>query len=130
VADNNSDNSFLPPPSDGKPSKKKANEYNGRTFSGKKSSGQKRHPGTMLARKRIEEKIQSGSLGHTVENRVNGIPVSDAQAVPGTDYISHYVADLEIRPAEKELRFYADLDESATYQLICVSVRIYQGFIP
>ncbi len=38
VAGNNSDNSSLPPSSDEKPSKKKANEYNGRTSSGKKVS--------------------------------------------------------------------------------------------
>lgn len=80
VADNNSDNSSLPPSSDEKPYKKKANEYNGRTASGKKSGGQKEHPGTMLSRKLIEERVQSGSLGHTVENWVNGALVSDVQA--------------------------------------------------
>jgi len=64
----------------------------------------------MLSRKLVEEKIQSGSLEHTVENWVNGTPVSDAQAVPDTDYISHYVVDLEIRPVARELRFYADLE--------------------
>ncbi len=110
VAGNNSDNSSLPPSSDEKPSEKKANEYNGRTSTGKKSGGQKGHPGTMLSRKMVEEKIQSGGLGHTVENWVNGIPVSDAQPVPDTGYISHYVVDLEIRPIAKELRFYADPD--------------------
>lgn len=108
IAANNSDNSSRPPSSDEKPSKKKANEYNGRTSSGKKPGGQKGHSGTMLSKKRIEEKIQSGILEHTVENWVNGIPVSDPQAVPDTDYISHYVVDLEIRPVARELRFYAD----------------------
>lgn len=108
VADNNSNNSSLPPSSDEKPSGKKANEYNGRTSSGKKSGGQKGHPGTMLSKKKIEEKIQSGSLEHAVENWVNGIPVYDARAIPDTDYISHYAIDLEIRPIAKELRFYAD----------------------
>ena len=108
IADNNSDNSSLPPSSDKKPSKKKANEYNGRSSSGKQSGGQKGHPGAMLSRKQIEERIQSGSLGHTVENWVNGAPVSDAQAIPDTDYISHYVVDLEIHPVARELRFYAD----------------------
>lgn len=110
VADNNSDNSSLPPSSDEKPSKKKANEYSGRTSSGKKSGGQKGHTGAMLSRKRIEEKIRSGSLEHTVENWVNGAPVSDVRAVPDTDYISHFVVDLEIRPVAKELRFYAGPD--------------------
>lgn len=108
VANNNSDNSSLPPSSDEKPSKKKANQYNGRTSSGKKTGGQKGHPGTMLSRKLIEERIQSQSLEHTVENWVNGTLVSDVQAIPDTDYISHYVVDLEIRPVAKELRFYAD----------------------
>jgi len=64
----------------------------------------------MFSRKMVEEKIQSGGLGHTVENWVNGIPVSDAQPVPDTDDISHYVVDLEIRPVAKELRFYDDPD--------------------
>lgn len=110
ISDNNSNNSSLPPSSDEKPSKKKANEYNGRTSSGKKSGGQKGHPGTMLSRKLIEERIQAGSLEHTVENWVNGTLISDAQAVPNTDYISHYVVDLEIHPVAKELRFYADIE--------------------
>ena len=108
VSDNNSDNSSLPPSSDEKPSRKKANEYNGRTSSGKKTGGQKGHPGTMLSRELIEERIKSGRLEHTVENWVGGTPVSDAQAIPDTDYISHYIVDLEVRPVAKELRFYAD----------------------
>ncbi len=62
----------------------------------------------MLSRKMVEEKIQSGGLGYTVENWVNGIPVSDAQSVPDTDYISLDVVGLEFRPVAKELRFYAD----------------------
>lgn len=108
VSDNNSDNSSLPPSSDEKPSRKKANEYNGRTSSGKKTGGQKGHPGTMLSRELIEERIKSGRLEHTVENWVGGTPVSDAQVIPDTDYISHYIVDLEVRPVAKELRFYAD----------------------
>ena len=71
-----SNNSSLPPSTDQKPSKKKANEYNGRQTSGKKTGGQKGHPGTTLSKKSVEEKIRSGQFRHTVENRVNGEPVT------------------------------------------------------
>ena len=108
ILDQNSDNSSLPPSTDQKPSKKKANEYNGRQSSGKKTGGQKGHPGTTLSKKSVEEKIRSGKFRHTVENWVNGIPVSED--VPTTDYISHYMIDLNILADAKEMRFYADAD--------------------
>lgn len=104
----NSDNSSLPPSTDQKPSKKKANEYNGRQASGKKTGGQKGHPGTTLSKKTVEEKIRSGEFRHTVENWVNGVPV--AGDTPDTDYISHYVVDFTILANAKEMRFYADAD--------------------
>lgn len=47
---NNSSNSSLPPSTDQRPSKQKkaANEYNSRTKTGRKSGGQKGHPGKVL----------------------------------------------------------------------------------
>lgn len=110
IINNNSDNSSLPPSSDQKPSKKKINEYNARQSTGRKSGGQKGHPGSTLSKKSVEEKIQTGRLKHTVENWVNGFPVSNN--IPDTDYISHYVIDFEIQAIAKELRFYADADGS------------------
>ena len=107
IMNNNSDNTSLPPSSDQKPSKKKVNEYNGRQNTGRKSGGQKGHAGTTLTKKSVEEKIRSGSFTHSIENWVDGIVVS-ADALPDTDYISHYVIDLEIQAVAKELRFYAD----------------------
>lgn len=107
IMNNNSDNTSLPPSSDQKPSKKKVNEYNGRQNTGRKSGGQKGHTGTTLTKKSVEGKIRSGSFEHCIENWVDGVPVS-TDDVPDTDYISHYVIDLEIQPVAKELRFYAD----------------------
>lgn len=108
MIDQDSNNSSLPPSTDQKPSKKKANEYNGRQASGRKNGGQKGHPGTTLSKKSVEEKIRSGEFHHTVENRVNGRPVTGK--LPDTDYISHYVIDLKILAEAKEIRFYADAD--------------------
>lgn len=108
IIDQDSNNSSLPPSTDQKPSKKKANEYNGRQTSGRKTGGQKGHPGTTLSKKSVEEKIHSGEFHHTVENRVNGRPVTGE--LPDTDYISHYVIDLKLLAEAKEIRFYADAD--------------------
>ena len=96
-----SNNSSHPPSTDQKPSKKKANEYNGRQFSGKKTCGQKGHSGTTLSKRTVEEKIRSGEFCHTVENRVNGEPVTGK--LPDTDYISHYVIHLKILAEAKEM---------------------------
>lgn len=108
IPNQNSDNSSLTPSTDQNPSKKKANEYNGRQAPERKTGGQKGHPGTSLSKKSIEEKICSGEFHHAVENWVNGAPV--AGDTPDTDYISHYVIDLTILAEAKEMRFYADAD--------------------
>lgn len=107
ILNHDSNNTSLPPSSDQKPSQKKANEYNGRDNTGRKPGGQKGHAGTTLTKKSVEEKIRCGSFKHSIENWVKGVPVS-TDTLPDTDYISHYVIDLEIQAAARELRFYAD----------------------
>lgn len=64
--DTDSHNSSLPPSTDQKPCKK-ANEYNGRKKTGKRSGGQEGHPGRTLRLKSCMEKLEAAGVEPEIE---------------------------------------------------------------
>ena len=87
IINNDSNNSSLPPSSDQKPRKKKANEYNGRERSGKKRGGQPGHKGKTLKQEDAEALIASGQVGHEI------IDIGEKS----TAYIVKYEMDIETK---------------------------------
>ena len=95
IINNNSDNSSNPPSSDNKPNKKIPNN---REKSGKKAGGQKGHKPYILAKKYVEEKIQTGEFEHQIVKHGN----------ENQNYKSKYILDIKISAIAEEHRFYAD----------------------
>ena len=100
ILNNDSSNTSLPPSTD-QPGGKPANTYNGRTKSRRKAGGQKGHKGTTLTKAAVEEKIRSGKCRHEIRNI--GTP-------SGAEYVTKYIADLEVVPKITEVRIYPDKD--------------------
>ena len=101
IINNNSNNSSLPPSSDQKPGKKKANEYNGRERSGKKRGGQPGHKGTALKKEDAEALIAGGRVRHEV------IDVGDKS----TAYTTKYEIDIETAVVVREYRYHTEAEE-------------------
>ena len=93
---NDSNNSSNPPSTDQKG--KRANKYNGRQKTGKKSGGQPGHKGKTLTKAYVQDRIKDGSLKHEL---VEHGQVSE-------DYKVRYVIDFPSEPIAVEHRFYAD----------------------
>lgn len=93
---NDSSNSSLPPSTDQKC--KKANEYNGREKSKKRSGGQIGHKGITSDAEKIIRKIDSGELKHEV------VDIGD----PNRRYETRYKIDIQVIPTAIELRFHED----------------------
>ena len=93
---NDSSNSSLPPSTDQKC--KKANEYNGREKSKKRSGGQIGHKGTTSDADKIRRKIDSGELKHEV------VDIGD----PNRRYKTRYKTDIQVIPTAIELQFHED----------------------
>lgn len=98
IINNDSSNTSLPPSTDQKGGRP-ANTFNGRKQTGRKSGGQKGHPGTTLTITEIEEKIASGRCRHEI--KTIGRP-------SGQKYVTKYVVDLKVEPVITEIRIYAD----------------------
>ena len=96
---NNSSNSSLPPTADKIKGEKRANQYNGRERSGKKTGGQTGHKGRTLTKAEVEEKLTSGEYRHEV------IEIGEKREGP---YITKYELDLEVTPVIREIRIYGD----------------------
>ena len=101
IINNDSNNSSLPPSSDQKPGKKKANEYNGRKRSGKKRGGQPGHKGKALKKEDAEALISSGRVKHEV------IDIGKKS----TAYITKYEIDIETTVVVREYRYHAEASE-------------------
>ena len=97
IISNDSNNSSLPPSSDQKPRKRKANEYNGRERSGKKRGGQPGHKGKALKKETAEALISSGQVKHEV------IDIGEK----GKEYITKYEIDIETAVVVREYRYHA-----------------------
>lgn len=93
---NDSNNSSNPPSTDQKG--KRANKYNSRQKTGKKSGGQPGHKGKTLTKAYVQDRIKDGSFKHEL---VEHGQVSE-------DYKVRYVIDLPSEPIAVEHRFYAD----------------------
>ncbi len=104
IINNNSNNSSNPPSSDNKPNKKIPNN---REKSGKKAGGQKGHKPYILAKKYVEEKIQTGEFEHQIIKH----------GKENKNYKSKYILDIKISAVAEEHRFYAD--ESGKYNIPC-----------
>lgn len=98
IINNDSSNTSLPPSTDQKGGKP-ANTFNGRKKTGRRSGGQKGHPGTTLTISEIEEKIAAGRCRHEI--KTIGRPT-------GQKYVTKYVVDLKVEPVITEIRIYAD----------------------
>ncbi len=101
IINNDSNNSSLPPSSDQKPGKKKANEYNGRERSGKKRGGQIGHKGKALKKEAAEALISSGQVKHEV------IDIGEKS----NTYITKYEIDIETAVVVREYRYHAEAAE-------------------
>ena len=101
IINNDSNNSSLPPSSDQKRGKKKANEYNGRERSGKKRGGQPGHKGKALKKEDAEALISGGQVKHEV------IDVGKKSAA----YISKYEIDIETTVVVREYRYHTETAE-------------------
>ena len=101
IINNDSNNSSLPPSSDQKPGKKKANEYNGRERSGKKRGGQPGHKGKALKKEDAEALIAGGRVKHEV------IDVGDKS----TAYTTKYEIDIETAVVVREYRYHTEAEE-------------------
>ena len=99
IINNDSNNSSQPPSGDQKPSRKKANEYNGRENQGRKRGGQEGHIGKCLNKANVEELIASGKVEHQI------IEVDKPQDGSG-EYISKYECDLKTVAVVREYRYY------------------------
>ena len=96
---NNSSNSSLPPSTDQRPSKpKSANKYNSRTKSGRKSGGQKGHPGKAVKLEEIKRLLEEKGIHPEIKEFGN----------PGSVWKERLVLDLPIGVKASLLRFYAD----------------------
>lgn len=102
IINNNSNNSSNPPSSDNKPNKKIPNN---REKSGKKAGGQKGHKAYILAKKYVEDKIQTGEFEHQIVKHGN----------ESQNYKSKYILDIKISAIAEEHRFYAD--ENGKYNI-------------
>ena len=101
IINNDSNNSSLPPSSDQKPGKRKANEYNGRDRSGKKRGGQPGHKGKALKKETAEALISSGQVKHEV------IDLGEKSNA----YITKYEIDIETAVVVREYRYHAEAAE-------------------
>ena len=101
IINNDSNNSSLPPSSDQKPGKKKANEYSGRERSGKKRGGQTGHKGKALKKEAAEALISSGQVRHEV------IDVGKKSRA----YTVKYEIDIETTVVVREYRYHAEATE-------------------
>lgn len=97
-ANNNSDNSSIPPSKDQNKPPKAPNTYNGRKPTQKKPGAQPGHKGHSLSKADVEEKIKKGLFVHHLEER----------GIPGRPYITRYRLDLDVRTMATEIRIYAD----------------------
>lgn len=95
---NDSSNSSSPPSSDQKPNR--ANIFNNREKSNKKSGGQKNHKGQYLNKTEIRRQIDNGIMKHKIIN--HGNPQSDRR------YTSKYIIDIKVETIAIEHRFYED----------------------
>lgn len=96
ILNNDSNNSSLPPSSDGPG--KAPNTYNGRKTSGRKKGGQTGHKGKGLTKKAVEERISQGKLRHRIEEI----------GTPSEKYVVRYRLDLDIQAVAAEIRIYRD----------------------
>ena len=103
MLNNNSNNTSLPPSTDRSGKEKSANRYNGRAKSEKKAGGQAGHRGKTLTKAEVAEKLASGQYKHEV------IEIGERRDGP---YVTKYELDLEITPVIREIRIYADMDET------------------
>ncbi len=101
IINNDSSNSSLPPSSDQKPGKRKANEYNGRERSGRKRGGQPGHKGKTLKKETAEALISSGQVKHEV------IDIGEKR----NSYITKYEIDIETAVIVREYRYHAETAE-------------------
>lgn len=101
ILNNNSSNTSLPPSTDRKKSEKRANQYNGRTKSGKKAGGQAGHKGKTLTKEEVEKRLASGKYKYEL--------VVEGERRTGP-YITRYELDLEVTPVIREIRIYANKD--------------------
>lgn len=95
IINNDSDNSSNPPSTDQKGGKN-ANEYNGRTKSGKRPGGQKGHKGKALTEADVQKLLESGECEH----RLIGIGKESRH------YVTRYVVDIKTVPVVTEIRIY------------------------
>lgn len=96
---NDSSNSSLPPSTDQKPSKPKAaNEYNGRTKTGRKSGGQPGHSGKALRAEEVLQRLQEKGIKPEVRN----------VGKPSKAWKDRLVIDVPLGIKATILRFYAD----------------------
>ena len=93
ILDNDSHNSSLPPSQD-KP--RKANEYNARKKSEKKSGAQKGHAGKTVSEEDVKKILASPDCKHIIQNH----------GKPGRHYTSRYVLDMQVVPVVTEHRYY------------------------
>lgn len=101
IINNDSNNSSLPPSSDQKPGKRKANEYNGRERSGRKRGGQPGHKGKTLKKEAAEALISSGQVKHEV------IDIGEKRNA----YITKYEIDIETAVVVREYRYHTETAE-------------------
>lgn len=102
IINTDSNNSSNPPSSDIKPNKKIPNN---REKSSKKVGGQQGHKPYILAKKDVEENINSGIFEHKVEEH----------GKPSSKYKSKYILDTKTSVIATEHRFYAD--ENGNYNI-------------
>jgi transposase len=98
IINNGSSNTSLPPSTDQKGGKP-ANTFNGRKKTERKAGGQKSHAGTTLTKSDIEEKIATGRCRHEIRT---------IDKVSGQNYVTKYVADLNVELVITEIRIFAD----------------------
>lgn len=98
IINNDSNNSSLPPSSNQKPWKKKANEYSGRERSGKKRGGQPGHKGKALEKETAKALISSGQVKHEV------IDIGEK----GNTHITKYEIDIETTVVVREYCYHAE----------------------
>ena len=101
MLNNNSNNTSLPPSTDQNRKEKRANRYNGRSGSEKKTGGQTGHKGKTLTKAEVAKKLASGQYKHEI--------VEIGERRDGA-YVTKYELDMEITPVIREIRIYAGAD--------------------